>query len=213
MSGPNSTGRDPYRRAARYYDRVIDPLNRGVRGVALRLDPPQPGWSVLDVGCGTGTGLAAYEAAGCSVFGVDRSHSMLRKAVERLGEQADLRIADGRDLPHPDGAFDRVLASMMLHEVPDGSRVDLLREASRVLKGDGQLVVTDFRFGSLRGTRGPLVKAAVWAVEAVGGHFGGFRTYRSGGGLPPLVAAAGLGVMREKIVAGGNISIHWLHSP
>lgn len=212
MNRATATGKDPYRRAARFYDRLIDPLNRGVRGVALKMDPPSAAWSVLDVGCGTGTGLAPYKAAGCRIAGVDTSPSMLARAVERLGERADLQAADGRELPHRDRSFDRVLASMMLHEVPGESRVELLGEAARVLKADGRLLVTDFRFGSLRGARGPLVKATVWAVEAVGGHFGGFRSFRSQGGLRPLAESAGLDVEREKIVAGGNIAIYWLRA-
>jgi hypothetical protein len=46
-------GRDPYRRAARWYDRVFGGLNAGLRGIALKMFPARPGIDVLDVGCGT----------------------------------------------------------------------------------------------------------------------------------------------------------------
>jgi SAM-dependent methyltransferase len=37
-------------------------------------------------------------------------------ARRRLGDGADLRVADlGRPLPFPDGAFDDVIASLVLH--------------------------------------------------------------------------------------------------
>ncbi len=53
---------DPYRRIANVYDRLIEPMQAGVRRVALEVVPPQAEWQVLDVGCGTGTGLARYLA-------------------------------------------------------------------------------------------------------------------------------------------------------
>lgn len=54
---------DPYRRIAGVYDRLIEPMQSGVRRVALDVVPPQSGWQVLDVGCGTGSGLVPYVAA------------------------------------------------------------------------------------------------------------------------------------------------------
>jgi len=67
---------EPDRRIAGVYDRLIEPMQAGERRVALDVVPPQPGWQVLDVGCGTGTGMAPYVAAGCRVIGVDVSGAM-----------------------------------------------------------------------------------------------------------------------------------------
>ena len=44
---------DAYAIQARLYDLVIEPLNGPLRAAAHRLCPPRPGWTVLDVGCGT----------------------------------------------------------------------------------------------------------------------------------------------------------------
>lgn len=49
-----------------------------------------------------------------------------------------------QDLPYPDGAFDRVLSSMMLHHLESDQRLDSLREVRRVLGADGTLHVVDF---------------------------------------------------------------------
>ncbi len=207
-----TAGKDPYRLLARFYDRLIDPLNAGVRRVALRLDPPNDDWDVLDIGCGTGAALADYATAGCSVSGIDTSPAMLARAAERLGPEADLRLGAGQQLPYSDASFDRVLATMMLHEVPSEHREALVREALRVVRDDGRVLVIDFRRGSLRGVKARLIKTLSWLIERVGGHYSGYRSFGREGGVPGLADRSGAVVDREKIVAGGNLAIYFLRS-
>ena len=83
---------DNYRRLARWQDAALEPLNAPLRDIAVGMVSPRPGMRVLDVGCGTGTQLARYVAAGCLVAGVDVSPAMLGRARERLGESADLHL-------------------------------------------------------------------------------------------------------------------------
>jgi len=198
---------DSYRRIAHVYDRVLDPMQAGVREVVLRVLPPDRGWRVLDVGCGTGAALEAYLSAGCEVSGVDLSPSMLAKAEERLGTRADLRVGDGSSLPHDDGSFDLVMTSMVLHEVPAGSRSSFLEEMARVAAPNGRLLVVDFRTGDLRGLRGRVMRAVSTVIERVAGHYEHFRSFTTGGGLPVLVRALGMAIEVEKPVAGGNLAV------
>ncbi len=200
---------DPYRRSARYYDRLVEPMQAGVRNVALEVIPPQPGWRVLDVGCGTGTGLLPYVAADCEVTGVDVSGAMLEQAAARLGERADLHLlAAGEALPAADDHFDLSVTTMVLHEVPAEARPAFLAEMARVTKAEGRMLLIDFRFGSLRGWRGPALRTATAVMERLSGHYSGYRSYKASGGVPPISAAAGLEVEREKIVAGGNMALY-----
>ncbi len=200
--------KDPYRRIAGVYDRVIEPMQSGVRRVALDVVPPQPEWQVLDVGCGTGTGLANYVEAGCTVAGVDVSAAMLEKATARLGNRAELQRTDGDTLPFDGGRFDLVTTSMVLHEVPAEARAALVTEMARVAKPDGRLLLIDFRFGSLRGWRGPTFRALAAVIERFAGHHSGYRSFKAAGGVPGVLSEAGLGIEREKIVAGGNVAIY-----
>ena len=142
---------DPYRWIAAVYDRLIEPMQAGVRRVALRVVPPQPEWHVLDVGCGTGTGTASYVEAGCTVVGVDTSAAMLERATSRLGDRAELHLISGDILPLESDRFDLATTSMVLHGVPAADRTALVTEMARVAKPDGRLLFIDFRFGSLRG--------------------------------------------------------------
>ena len=87
--------------------------------------------SVLDVGCGTGrslTWLAEREPA-LALYGVDPSRGQLSVARERVPE-ARLSVGDGERLDFPDGRFDLVMASGIMHHVerPDA----VLREMFRV---------------------------------------------------------------------------------
>lgn len=199
---------DPYRQIAGFYDRLIEPMQAGVRRVALDVVPPRPEWQVLDVGCGTGTGLAPYVEAGCTVVGVDVSAAMLKKAAARLGDRAELHLVDSDTLPFDGGRFDVVTASMVLHEVPAEARTALVAEMARVAKSDGRLLCVDFHFGSLRGWKGPTLRVLSWLIERFSGHYAGYRSYQAAGGVPGVVVEAGLGIEREKIVAGGNVGIY-----
>ncbi|HSM01277.1 MAG TPA: class I SAM-dependent methyltransferase [Acidimicrobiia bacterium] len=199
---------DPYRRIAGVYDRLVEPMQAGVRRVALDVLPPRPEWQVLDVGCGTGTGLAQYAEAGCTVVGVDVSAAMLDRAAARLGDRAELHLTDGDDLPFEDSRFDLVTTSMVLHEIPPGAREAFVAEMSRVAKPQGRMLFVDFRFGQLRGWKGPTLRALSWVMERFSGHYSGYQSFKSSGGVPWVVARVGLTIEREKIVAGGNVAIY-----
>jgi ubiquinone/menaquinone biosynthesis C-methylase UbiE len=122
-----------------------------MRQATLDLAGLQTGESLLEVGCGTGTlTLAAKKRLGADseVFGIDVAEDMLA-AARRKAEQAGLQITfqTGRieQIPFPDGRFDAVLASLMIHHIPDP--VDKQRgfnEILRVLKPGGRLLIVDF---------------------------------------------------------------------
>jgi ubiquinone/menaquinone biosynthesis C-methylase UbiE len=202
------SAKDPYRSFARVYDRLIEPMLAGVRRVVLDVVPPQRLWQVLDVGCGTGTGMAPYVEAGCAVIGVDVSRAMLDRAADRLGDRAELLLTDGVTLPFDGDRFDLVTTSMVLHEVSAEERTALVAEMARVGKLDGRLLFIDFRFGSLRGWRGPTFRALSWVVERFSGHYSGYRSFKASGGVPGVVGEADFTIEREKIVAGGNVAIY-----
>jgi ubiquinone/menaquinone biosynthesis C-methylase UbiE len=86
------------------------------RPAVLDLAGEVAGRRILDVGCGAGPLLAALRERGAVVTGVDSSTKMLELARQRLGDGADLHPADlSSPLPFPDGAFDDVIACLVLH--------------------------------------------------------------------------------------------------
>ena len=99
------------------------------------------GHRVLDVGCGSGPLAAQLRARGAAITGLDASAAMIEPARRRLGEGADLHVADlAQSLPFADGAFDDVVASLVLHYLRDWSAP--LVELRRVLRSGGRLIVS-----------------------------------------------------------------------
>ncbi len=45
-------------------------------------------------------------------------------------------------------------------------------------------------------------------IERFAGHHSGYRSFKAAGGVPGVLSEAGLGIEREKIVAGGNVAIY-----
>lgn len=111
------------------------------RPAILDLAGDVSGRRILDVGCGSGALFAALHDSGAVVTGFDRSTAMLEQARRRLGDDADLRVADlGSPLPFPDRSFDDAVASLVLHYLRDWGPA--LTELRRVLRPGGRLIVS-----------------------------------------------------------------------
>ncbi len=107
----------------------------------LRLAGDVTGRRILDAGCGSGPLSAAIRAKGAVVTGFDASAAMVDLARQRLGEAADLHVADlSAPLPFADAEFDDVVASLVLHYLEDWAGP--LAELRRVLKSGGRLILS-----------------------------------------------------------------------
>ena len=114
---------------------------------------------LLDIGCGRGAVLlmAAERLPRGRAVGVDlwsttdqsgNAEQVTRQnaALEGVADRVELHTADMRSLPFDDGSFDVVVSSLAIHNVPGaGERARAVREAARVLKKGGKLVIADIR--------------------------------------------------------------------
>ena len=111
------------------------------RPATLALAGDVAGRRILDAGCGSGPLSAALHDRGAIVTGFDSSAGMLELARRRLGDDADLHVAElGRPLPFADDAFDDVVASLVLHYLEDWTAP--LAELRRVLRPGGRLIAS-----------------------------------------------------------------------
>lgn len=123
---------DTWARMQARLDRAFTPVTAALLSVAA----PQPGESVLDVGCGTGeTTLAVAGAIGDDGYalGVDISEALLARARargEEIGSEADFRNADAAGFASDD-AFDLIISrfGVMFFDDPIGAFANLHRLA------------------------------------------------------------------------------------
>jgi SAM-dependent methyltransferase len=97
--------------------------------------------SVLDAGCGVAYGSAILASRASVVYGLDNSGEALRQGAES-GLPANVRLLEGDCAAFPlrDASTDLVVAFEVIEHLPDHRR--LLAEARRVLRSDGQLIVS-----------------------------------------------------------------------
>lgn len=162
------------------------------------------GLRVLDVGCGTGNLLrtTGRQWPKVELSGMDPDPKALaraRRKTRRAGLDVRLDRGFAQDMPYPDGSFDRVFSSLMLHHLDSTSKDALLAEVRRVLRPDGVLVLAD----------------AVVSADA-GEHGRGHGRMREqlrdnvGDAVSRRIAAAGFAVEPSRTMAlriGGRVAI------
>jgi len=129
--------------AAGQWDRLRSEMYGDAFTVAALLALLPPGWTVADLGCGTGHAAVALAPFVGRVIGVDQSAAMLKAARKRAGDlqNVDWRQGSLEALPLEDGSVDAALLLLALTYVAEPRAA--LCEAARILRPGGRLVAVD----------------------------------------------------------------------
>jgi len=102
----------------------------------------RPGRTALELGCGTGVFLTRVAPSGARIRGIDLSPDLLAKAHVKIAalENVELDCGNAEQLPYPDGCFDAVYGSSVLHHLHLEAA---LGEALRVLRPGGRIVFAE----------------------------------------------------------------------
>ncbi len=171
-----------------FYDAIIEgPMSAmHIRGDLVKQMMDMDGKRVLDVGCGTGTLaiLVKQTYPGAEVCGLDGDPRILAIARTKAEQaHADVQFHEGLSfmLPFPDGSFDFVLTSFMLHHLDRAAKLQTASEMYRVLRHGGTLLGVDFT--TSRGALGKAVQPLARRLERISDNLEGF--------LPVMFARAG----------------------
>lgn len=137
--------REWYDTLAPFYDALVDPFQGRLRRQGIDSLDVSTGDYVLDVGCGTGRGVARLADAvgddGIAV-GVDVAPKMCRRTRDRSDSHSSAVVCgDALSLPFGTDSFDAVLVSFTLELFEDSRQTAMLEEIRRVLTAGGRLCV------------------------------------------------------------------------
>jgi ubiquinone/menaquinone biosynthesis C-methylase UbiE len=102
---------------------------------------------VLEVGCGRGYSLPIiiehFHPQKIVVFDLDREELKEAEKLkrEKQMENVEIRELDATSLPFPDGSFDLILVSAVLHHIKEWRKA--VSEASRVLAPGGYMILKE----------------------------------------------------------------------
>ncbi|NGM67670.1 methyltransferase domain-containing protein [Natronolimnobius sp. AArcel1] len=135
-----------YNALSPYYDVLVDPVQGRLRGRGIEYLGVSPDDRVLDIGCGTGRGVATLQNAVGSdgqVIGIDIAEQMCQLARDQLDDEDPSVVVCGNalSLPFDTDSFDVVLASFTLELFADDHRTTVLEEIHRVLRPGGRICV------------------------------------------------------------------------
>jgi len=97
---------------------------------------PREGEWILDVGVGTGLVAEAVLPFSSKVVGIDNSKDMIIQCNGKF----NVMFCDARDIPYPDGSFDKIIARNVFHHITERLQ-DAVNECYRVLKRGGRIII------------------------------------------------------------------------
>jgi demethylmenaquinone methyltransferase/2-methoxy-6-polyprenyl-1,4-benzoquinol methylase len=205
---------------AKRYDLVNDLLSLGRtkawRRATTAIIDPKPGMKILDLAAGTGSSSEPLAKAGADVIPADFSEGMLaagRKARPHL----PFTKADALNLPFEDGRFDLLTISFGLRNTNDTDKA--LKEALRVVKKGGRLVVAEFSSPSWRPFRTIYINYLMRALPAIARKTSSnpdayiylaesIRAWPDQRALAAKIEAAGWSRVTWKNLTGGVVAVH-----
>ncbi|NJM64355.1 MAG: class I SAM-dependent methyltransferase [Acaryochloris sp. RU_4_1] len=131
---------DPMRR------RILAPLKQGLTAFS---STPAGQIRILDVACGGGRTLKQLRGSfpDAALYGVDLSHTYLRKTNQLLSQDAgklpQLLQANAEALPYVDNYFHGLSSVFLFHELPGEVRQNVINECFRVMQPGGVFVICD----------------------------------------------------------------------
>ncbi len=221
--------RDAFHTIADRYDLLNHLLSGGIhllwKRAAVRAAGLRPGETAVDVCCGTADmliGIARTVSPHGRAIGVDFAPGMLALAARRLARAgaspgASLLCGDAEALPLRGESLDAATLAFGLRNVPRPDRA--LREAHRVLRAGGRLVILEFGQPRSRVLRAAYDLYSRVVIPRLGGWLSGrpdayrylhdsIRQWPDPDTLSEQIRRAGFADVRHRLLTGGIAVLH-----
>jgi len=111
---------------------------------------PDEKLKVLEICIGTGTNsiLISENRQNAEIVGIDLSEDMLAIAKEKIDKKGISNVKtilmDATNMKFDTNSFDVILISLVIHEVDNKIRNKIIKEAKRVLKNKGKIIIIEW---------------------------------------------------------------------
>ena len=144
---------------AKYYDILMDIITFGGYSLfiqkAIQLMNVKSNDKIIDLGAGTGRNaclMMNYLSATGELIGLDISSEMVTQFERRCASFSNAKIINQRiDKPLPyKNKFDKAFISFVLHGFPQDARKQIIRNAFKALKNQGEFFILDYNEFSVK---------------------------------------------------------------
>ncbi len=182
--------KDEYKNTAAVYDLLFSRALRSIRHNICTFLTHYRAQNVIDLCCGTGEQLRMLNKNEIRLTGVDLSSSMLVRARKNSPASIQYLEADASRLQLPDASYDGVIISFALHEKTALQHTAIFREACRLLRPDGHIIIADYSLPPAGISPLLLGRMLVPAIERAAGinHYHNYRDWMETGALEGFLA-------------------------
>ena len=178
-------GRDEYQYTASVYDFLLSRGLSSIRNNICTFLKHCGARNVIDLCCGTGEQLRMLSNEDMLLTGVDLSQAMLARARDKGPSAIHYLETDATNLPFPDDEYDGVIISFALHEKSAFHHEAIFREACRILKHDGHIIIADYSTPPSEYASFMVGKVLIPIIERAAGldHYHNYRDWMNQGAL------------------------------
>ena len=134
-----------FKKWAFFYDYTWIPI-RYIRKEFYEFSSCMQNKKILDICTGTGSQAMEFSKNNNIVYGIDLSLDMIQVANKKSkNKNLKFLTADAINIPFKNDSFDLIGISFGLHEMPPEIICKAIKDAKRVLKSDGILIIADFK--------------------------------------------------------------------
>ncbi len=184
---------------------VLKPIRIAVKNVLMKYREK----IIIDLCCGTGNQLKLLSKNGfTNLHCLDISNSML-KIAKNNDYSIKIYNEDATKTSFENETFDIAIISFALHEKDRNIQESLIKEAYRLIKKDGFILVIDYAFDN---KTIKLVIIGISIIERMAGkeHYNNFKSYIQNNGLSSLIKKDRFKLFNysRKLFNGVTISIY-----